>query len=376
MTRILGPHFPQSLLGLANRVLADFGLEPLYEPLSINWLPSDVVVLWIIDGLGWSDLNEAFHRQDMPFWHTQGHSPDRLNKLGSVFPTTTVTALSTFHFARPPAHHGALGYTLWDPEILKTVNLLTSRDLMGTVCRSSIYDPRRTLYDELQHRQIMSTVISPGSHRGSALSAWWYHGASYFGYQSPSQIPGLVHRALAEQSRLIVVYWPGFDTISHIEGPADLSGHLELQLLDWILAKTQAQIPQEASGRFVITSDHGSIALAAPQHPTNPLLSRLYAGERRALYTAWSSGEVRRLCTEVGWDDAVIWPNEQLWDEGWFGGSPKDATFRLRMLQTTVLPPSNQQVIMPEPEPAIMAGGHGGWTEAERDIFVSWWPVH
>ncbi|OLZ08364.1 alkaline phosphatase family protein [Sulfobacillus thermosulfidooxidans] len=378
MTSLSRPDFSRSLLALANRILTDLGCDPVHEPLSIAWPDTDIIVLWIVDGLGWNHITTALQNHDLPFCQTQierGLSRSLL-KLNSVFPSTTVTALATLHFAEPPSEHGALGYTLWDPEIMRTINLLTSKDLTGRVCQSSLYQQRPTLYDRLHQHQVKGTVISPEIFRHSALSAWFYHGAQYLGYHTPAEIPYLVQQAISNESRLVTVYWPGFDAISHVHGPTSSSAPIELQLLDWIISKTQEQIFPQAHVRFVMTADHGSIALTAPKHATDHLLSRLYAGERRALYTAWSCEELKQELAALEWSDAVSLPNELLWEEGWFGGRPQDSTFRLRTLQTTLLPPKDQQVAMPEPEPKILMGGHGGWSEAEREIFLAWWDVH
>ncbi len=133
------PEFEHSLLSLSNKILADFFVEPLYKPLPIPWPRARAVVLWTGDGLGRDVLQKVLEGDTLAFWKKRIQSSNGgVLPTDSVFPTTTASALATLHFAVPPSVHGALGYTLWDPELLTTINVLSAQDLLGKVLPSTI----------------------------------------------------------------------------------------------------------------------------------------------------------------------------------------------------------------------------------------------
>ena len=370
------PEFEHSLLSLSNKILADIFVEPLYKPLPIPWPRARAVVLWTGDGLGRDVLQKVLEGDTLAFWKKRIQSSNGgVLPTDSVFPTTTASALATLHFAVPPSVHGALGYTLWDPELLTTINVLSAQDLLGKVLPSTIYKHRKTIYDSSAANHVKSWVISPASHSQSAFSQWVYHGALYCGYNSPSQIPGLVLSAHKEEARFIVVYWPGFDRVGHLEEKDSLAAKKNLKMLDQMLQASEEKIGKDAGVRFVLTSDHGLIDLYREQYTIPGIFSRPFVDERRALYTDWNWIAMRRRLTRAGWHEALCVPVSQLWEEGYFGRVPADSRVLFRTLQSVIFPGDHQQLIMPGAEAPVMAAGHGGLTDQERQIFVSWWSI-
>jgi hypothetical protein len=192
------PRWSHSLLGLSNRLVYDFGVEPRFEPLQVQWPPADMVVLWVVDGMGAENVWEACGESLMPYLcqkasrHSSAHG---FEVIDTMFPSTTATALATLHFAEPPALHGALGYLIWDAQRHCTINALTGADLAGHAVPTELYRPRRTIISRLEAAGIATAVIAPEIFRNSRLTAWMYDGAAYFGYGHTAEIPALLAQA-------------------------------------------------------------------------------------------------------------------------------------------------------------------------------------
>lgn len=95
------------------------GLRPLPPAL---WQPLGQVrrvVLLIIDAFGWNLLQKERH-----------HLPELVNRaairgqITSVFPSTTVAALSSFWTGLGPAQHGMVGLNLFMPQYAVTMQTL------------------------------------------------------------------------------------------------------------------------------------------------------------------------------------------------------------------------------------------------------------
>ena len=76
-----------------------------------------------------------------------------------------------------------------------------------------------------------------------------------------------------------------------------------------------------------------------------------------------------------GWHEALCLPVTQLWEEGYFGPVPADSHVLSGTLQSVIFPGDHQQLMIPAPEAPVLAAGHGGLTDQEQQIFVSWWSI-
>src|SRR3954466_8479216 len=73
-----------------------------------DWLPAavagaDQVVLLVLDGLGWEQLQSRAHLAPTLSSMTGG-------PITTVIPSTTATALTSLTTGTPPAEHGVVGY--------------------------------------------------------------------------------------------------------------------------------------------------------------------------------------------------------------------------------------------------------------------------
>ena len=118
------PDYDCSILGIPNSILAHYGAKPHHKTLPV--LDEKLrrnhknVVLLVLDGMGMEVL--------------KAHSPNGflanncVAQLSSVYPCTTVSALTTLETGLTPIEHGWLGWAHYFKELGKSVELYTNKE--------------------------------------------------------------------------------------------------------------------------------------------------------------------------------------------------------------------------------------------------------
>ncbi len=358
---------------IARAVLAHWGLTSA-DPL---WVPkaTDSIVLWVVDGLGLQILERAVQRGLLKNYR---RSLARLYPAQGVFPTTTAAGMASLAFAAPPAVHGALGYSVFVPEIGRQATLLTGLDERGIPVPERILYPHvaPTLFQRFAAHGLGTVVVSPVAFQHSALSRWLYAGSRYLGYrpENPLSAVDAVQSALSDPAtRLVWLYWPYIDQTGHTHGPDSVQMDQALSSWDDAVGAALNRWRVRSNVTVLITADHGMAALdptrAIRQRDPRamPLWSKHWAGERRAITTEIRLPQAQALFGPT----AALYDQARLWDEGWYGGDPAHASWRERVLSTLIVPPDGIQFEQDGlVEPALLKGGHGSMTPAERDIPV------
>lgn len=103
------------------------GLPPLAEPL---WQPYSAgakrVVVLLLDAFGWNLLQAQQQRLSNIL-----NKADRVEKITSIFPSTTTAALSSVWTGVGPARHGMMGLNLFFPEYGSAGQTLTFTPTFG-----------------------------------------------------------------------------------------------------------------------------------------------------------------------------------------------------------------------------------------------------
>ena len=114
-----------SIVNLTSSLARHFGVAGSAAPLGQE-LPLDgieTVVLFIADGLGQWQLEKHIADGDMPT--IKGLlEQSQASTLTSVFPSTTMAAITGMHMAATPAQTGWLGYHLWLEEVSAVVEMI------------------------------------------------------------------------------------------------------------------------------------------------------------------------------------------------------------------------------------------------------------
>ena len=206
-----------SLLGVPFR-----GLPALPEPL---WRPLDDVkrvVLLTLDGFGWN-LFQA--RQELVT--AVSHKAAIVDQLTSIFPSTTVAALSSLWTGSAPAQHGLVGLRMFFPEFAVSAGMLDFSPLFFKA-RDALVDAGLKPDTFLQHpgvgEQLAAAGISTYAFKGyeivdSVLSQMHGRGVTEsFGVITFAEMLVQMRELLDKKAgeRLFInAYWPSIDTLSH-----------------------------------------------------------------------------------------------------------------------------------------------------------------
>lgn len=377
-----------SIVNLAASILTAFGAEPPAPPLRPELLPASGlsgdggIVLLVLDALGLASLQAALASGRTPqLARLADAAPRGVQRLTSVFPSTTTAALNSLATACPPAAHGILGHMMWLEEVDAVVNMLTFRrvgDVAGEPLSHELVRRVPTVYERLQRVGVPSTLITEYAFEGTPFTNLLQEGARFTGYVSLSQLCFQLAGALAasEGRAFYSLYWPAIDTLSHYHGPdsADTLSEacrLEMEFIDLMVGKVAALCRRHGCD-LVVVADHGQTRLdpAAAVTIEGGLcdhLSRPPGGGRRAPYLhtddpeglLQDEGLVRATAALRHSDDAV--------QAGWFGGPCPEV--RARLGDVVALADEGRQLLYDYGAGTYLQhGSHAGMTAAEMHV--------
>jgi Type I phosphodiesterase / nucleotide pyrophosphatase len=282
-----------------------------------SWMPAPVasagqVVLLVLDGLGWEQLQD---RGDlMPTLLAMSGGP-----ITTVAPTTTATALSSIATGLTPAEHGLLGYRmLLGGEV---INVLRWTSSSGDRRRAQ---PPRDVQPFAAFLGHQVPVISPADLEGTGFTEGHLRGSRPVGYRATSAISVEVGRQLAAGERFVYAYYGGVDKTAHERGFGDYYD-AELRAADRLVGDIlDALVPGAV---LLITADHGQVHVGDQiVEPPAELLDMVAMQSGEGRFRWWHArhgcGHDLAKAAEESYEDlAWVVTREQVIDEHWFGPS-------------------------------------------------------
>jgi hypothetical protein len=353
-----------NLVGLIPALSAPAGTRP-------EWLPeplqdAEQVVLLVIDGLGWLQLQERTGLATV----LSGMSG---RSITSVVPTTTATALTSITVSAPPAVHGIVGYKL-------VVDGVDGREVMNVLRWRTPSGDMREVVDPAAFQPMIPfggrpvPVVSKAEFNGTGFSTAHQRGAPLAGWVQPSSLAVEVRRLIGSGTRLVYAYYEGIDKVAHFHGFGE---HYDAELIavDRIVADLLDELP--AGVGLAVTSDHGQVDVGPRAQVLDPRLAseiEMASGEARFRWLhaqAGGSGSIEKLATlagEIYGDEAWVATCDQMEAEGWFGG-PLSPTVRARLGDVAVVPfePVGYLASSETTEP-VLACRHGSLTPDEMFV--------
>jgi hypothetical protein len=279
------------------------------------WVPRRVsaaeqVVLLVLDGLGWEQLED--HRQLLPTLTALDGGP-----ITTVAPTTTATALTSIVTGLTPAEHGLLGYRLLIGG--EVINVLRWTSQQGD--RRRAHPPRDIQpYPAFLGHDI--PVISPAELQGTAFTEGHLHGSRPVGYRMTSAIPVEIGRQLRAGEQVVYAYYGGIDKTAHERGFGEFYD-AELRTADRLVGDVLDHLTPGAV--LLVTADHGQVEIGDRIVVPDPDLVEMVAlqsGEGRFRWWHARHGTADQLAkaTADRYED-VAWvvTRDQVLDEHWFG---------------------------------------------------------
>ncbi len=362
------------------------GLPPLSPEL---WQPvadgTKRVVLLVLDAFGWNLLQaEAANLARLI------KKADVAEHLTSVFPSTTVAALSSLWTGAAPAQHGMLGLTMFIPEYATSTEMIRFTPVFGHHPDALVdagLEPETFLQWPGLAEQLARYGVPAYSFKGrelvnSALSKM--HSRGVVADQGAVtfvdllwQVGQILHDRAGE-SLFLFGYWPVIDTLSHFrlwDGTATraearmLFHQIEYEFLNRLTAVARQDT------LFFITADHGQITLPdyifLEDHPhLQKMLFMRPTGEHRVSYLYAKHGRtddiLHYLQTHLH-HALVAMRSEEALAAGLFGPGPHTAVAPERLGDVVVMMRGGYKLLprAEEKKARLMLGGHGSLTNAE-----------
>jgi len=290
-----------------------------------SWLPSPVigaeqVVLLVVDGLGWEQLQER--AESAPTLLSGDGGP-----ITSVVPTTTATALTSITTGRTPSEHGVVGYRVATPDGASGPDVLNVLRWCTGAGDARLRLPAPTVQKCPPFGGPGVPAITRSEFSSTGFTAAHLSGAHLVGWRVPSTLVVEVGRMLNAGHPLIYAYYDGIDKVAHEHG---LGPHYlaELAAVDRLVGDLLEVLPPGAA--LVVTADHGQVEVGASARVPGPELmaaTELVSGEGRFRWLHARRGahdDLLKAAEDAHGDEAWVRTRGQIIDEGWFGGPLAD----------------------------------------------------
>lgn len=385
--------------GIANvapTILRAFGVADEHPGLDSAVLPPALldgvrrIVVLIVDAFGWLQLHDELRRQpDLYLGQLVGREGVAFAPLTSVFPSTTVNALTTANTGAQPIEHGILGYTLWLKEFGAVSEMITfgpyaARDYSYAQVGVDpvAFQPLPSIFARTREAGVASYLVNAGIYQRSPLSLMQSTGATYVPYVGLSD--GLAHiRRLVEtpgdERMLIGAYYGQLDAICHVYGTGTPQHAAEVAQLDGALRREIFEAIDRDDTLFMLYADHGHIncddAHTIDLNEDTALLRDLAVGptgEGRARYLHVRNGRLEavraHLAARYGAFSTVLDAEEAI-GLGLFGPATPAERSRERIGDLVLLPHENYYFhaypATPRHKALSMIGRHGGLAPEE-----------
>ncbi len=326
-----------------------------------GWMPAEIagarsVVLLVLDGLGWEQLEARRHLAPAMSRMTARH-------ITSVVPSTTATALTSIATGLAPGEHGLVGYRMdVDGEILNVLRWTTDGRDMRRRLPPAMLQP----HSVFQGRK--PPVVTKAEFELSGFTAAHLGDVRFTGYRLPSSLVVELCHLVQSGEQFVYGYYDGIDKVSHEHG-LDAHYDAELRAADGLVGQLLDALPHDTV--LVVTSDHGQVHVGdrertLPASVSGHLDHQSGEGRFRWLHAAGGRvGPLLEAATDAFSDEAWVVSCEQVVDEGWFG--PRVGLEARRRLGDVALV-AFEPVSFVDPDdsgPFQLVGRHGSVTSAE-----------
>lgn len=368
------------------------GLPPLRPALwqSLAERPVRRVVLFVVDGLGWNVLQKERAR-----WTPWLERATVMGRLTSVFPSTTVNALSSLWTGVGPAQHGLVGLSLLFPDMGVVGQMLSMTPdfyhAPGALVAAGL-EPERFLAAPGLAQQLAAGGVRTHTWKAqaivhSALSQMHDRGAvKSHGAVSPADMLVQIRQLLEahpRQSLYVYAYWASVDTLSHAAGwdsPAVAAeAHNLLHLFQTLLLDGLSPAGRRGTVAILV-ADHGqtrwtpaTYVRTGDHERLRQLLLLRNTGEPRVPYFYARQGRTTDLLAYIQTElpeQAISLTAEQALAMGLLGPAPYAEATRER-LGDVIMPMRRHAIYLNPRDPEYIhrfVGGHGSLTADEMEV--------
>lgn len=356
------PDYDRSILSIASSVLNYFGvtdckhktLPVLDELLSKNY--KNVIVM-LFDGMGASVLKEHLNEDDFLRQH-------HLKDISSVYPSTTVAALTAIESGYSPTQTGWLGWDLYFDEIGENVTtfkntLQKNGEPAADYNVPQKYIPYKRIFQRIEEVRGKKTAY--------CVSAF-----SKYRSKSVHHICKTVYRlSKKRKQKYIYTYWHQPDNMMHIHGVDSIQAKNEIELIN---REVQNLCKKLKNSLVIVTADHGQINCKNEYLEDYPILTDMLkvppSIEPRALSFFVKDGKSEAFKEEfnkIFGDSFRLMAKEEVFSENLLGYGA--AHHKTKDFIGDFLAVATSNVILNMARSDFEAiGGHAGLTEEEMTV--------
>ena len=326
-----------------------------------GWLPiaaveAEQVVLLVLDGLGWLQLQDRLEQAPVLAGMAGG-------AITTVAPSTTATALTSITTGLPPGQHGVIGYRMnVDGDVLNVLRWQANgRDARELIPPEKVQGTEPFLSQR-------PAIVTKAEFRHSGFTIAHLDGTRFTGYRMPSTLVAEIDRLIGQGEPFVYGYYDGIDKVAHEYGFGPVYD-AELRSVDRLVGDLLSVLPPRAA--LVVTADHGQVEVGDRLVALGPdvvAAMSMQSGEGRFRWLHARPGRSAELLDaarathgDTGW----VAPLEQVLDERWFGPEVTEAT-RARLGDVALLARADVSYVDPDDSgPFELIGRHGSLTRAE-----------
>jgi predicted AlkP superfamily pyrophosphatase or phosphodiesterase len=291
-----------SIVNLMSAVLEAHDVSSVYRPLKnldIKTMKrSTNIILFVIDGLGYEFFTQHVKKGILTKIHCE--------KITSVFPPTTATAITTFATGLAPQQHAITGWFMHLKELGSVVKILpfVPRHGYGAQGFAGNHMQRILGCEPISSKlHVGSYFLYPHFLHGSAYRMATSRGAETIAFESLSDCLNKIVEIVKSNRRkkFVYAYWPELDTICHSYGTRSPEARKHFMELEQNIEKLIREL-KDSSTTMLITSDHGLIDTKEEDYINLNLHPELAAtltlplcGEPRVAYCYVHPSRVRRF---------------------------------------------------------------------------------
>lgn len=358
------------------------GLPPLDRTLWTNHTSARRVIVLVLDATGY---NTFAH-------HCAALAQDAL-VITSVFPSTTVAALSSLWTGLAPVQHGLVGTRMWLRDYgvlaqmigLKTACKGYSDHLVNMGLKPETFLPSPNLPEHLAAVGIPTHDFIPHHFKNSGLTRILHRGVQHIHpvVNVADALCKLRHllNSVPGQPLYAHIYHGDIDSMSHYDGPSAPSVGADLGMVAHLVQHElvdQLSRPAAQDTLLIITADHGQIHTPLDRgialHKHSSLWRRLLVppgGEPRAGYLFVRNGDGQQVRDYIRQNLAhaiQVIDTQVALESGWWGPPPYHPRAIDSLGDMVVLLRENYWLADPFDETPLFLGWHGGLDAEEMHV--------
>ncbi len=372
-----------SIPSLVAAVFGEDTEDGLLARLAEPYMDYERIVLLVLDGFGYRKAQELFAEFPDSALATLGRTGRHL-PLTSVYPSTTVAALTSLSTGVAPLEHGMIGYRLYLRETASITNMIRFTTVGNSRPDSAFaigldpeaLFPQPTFHARMAACGIAAHAVLPGYIANSGLSQALYRGCTQS--HAAVSLPDMFVRTReilreSDGKTFVSLYWPGLDSVAHVQGPDTESYRDEFRAIDDALR--HGLIGQVSDTLVIVTADHGFVPMAPGDYvlldsefDAGRALLMPPVGEPRASYLFTRDGGkeiVQSAFAEPRDDGLICVMADELLESGLLGTASPHPQIPYRIGDLALLSTGTAGTFQDYPDAALLRGMHGGLTEDE-----------